>query len=103
MILQERDSYRSQLNTYEKDITGTSPGALNLQQQQQRSRIDALEKTVEGYRELVERLEGELEKTMRGSGKHRRLKYVFGSLVVPCILNLNRATLLTCVSQFLVM
>jgi hypothetical protein len=49
---------------------GTSPGVLNSQQQQQRSQIDALEKTVEGYRELVERLEGDLEKTVKGSGNH---------------------------------
>jgi hypothetical protein len=70
-MLQERDSYRSLLDTYEKDLTVTSSGMLNSQQQQQRSRIDALEKTVEGYRELVERLEGDLEKTMKGSGNYR--------------------------------
>ena len=80
---QERDSYRSQLNTYERDITVTSPGALNTQQQQQRSRIEALEKAVEGYRELVERLEEDLEKTVRGSGNHRHHEYVVGPLFVP--------------------
>jgi predicted translin family RNA/ssDNA-binding protein len=82
-MLQERDSYRSQLNTYERDITVTSAGALNSQQQQQRSRIEALEKAVEGYRELVERLEEDLEKTVRGSGNHRHSEYVVGPLLVP--------------------
>jgi hypothetical protein len=82
-MLQERDSYRSQLNTYERDITVTSPGVLNSQQQQQRSRIEALEKTVEGYRELVERLEEDLEKTVRGSGNDRHSECAFGPLLVP--------------------
>ena len=82
-MLQERDSYRSQLNTYERDITVTSAGALNSQQQQQRSRIEALEKAVEGYRELVERLEEDLEKTVRGSGNHRHSEYLVGPLLVP--------------------
>ena len=61
----------------------TSAGALNSQQQQQRSRIEALEKAVEGYRELVERLEEDLEKTVRGSGNHRHSEYVVGPLLVP--------------------
>jgi len=82
-MLQERDSYRSQLNTYERDITVSSPGVLNSQQQQQRSRIEALEKTVEGYRELVERLEADLEKTVRGSGNRTHPEYVAGPLLVP--------------------
>ena len=81
-MLQERDSYRSQLNTYERDVTVTSVGALNSQQQQLRSRIEALEKTVEGYRELVERLEEDLEKTVRGSGNDRHPKCVVGPVLV---------------------
>jgi hypothetical protein len=56
---------------YEKELTVTSSTALlNSPQQQQRSRIEALEKTVEGYRELVERLEADLEKAVKGSGNH---------------------------------
>jgi len=82
-MLQERDGYRSQLNTYERDVTVTSAGALNSQQQQQRSRIEALEKTVEGYRELVERLEDDLEKRNRGSGNHRHPECVVWPLLVP--------------------
>jgi mitotic spindle assembly checkpoint protein MAD1 len=70
-MLQERDSYRSQLDMYEKELTVTSSSALlSSQQQQQRSRIDALEKTVEGYRELVERLEADLEKASKDSGNY---------------------------------
>lgn len=69
LVSQERDSYRSQLDMYEKELTITSSsGFLNSQQQQQKSRIEALEKTVEGYRELVDKLEADLEKTVKGSG-----------------------------------
>jgi hypothetical protein len=70
-MFQERDSYRSQLDMYEKELTVTSSsGFFNSQQQQQKSRIDALEKAVEGYRELYETLEADVGKTVKGSGKH---------------------------------
>jgi len=83
-MLQERDSYRSQLNTYERDVTVTYAGALNSQQQQQqRSRMEGLEKTVEGYRELVDRLEEDLEKSVRGSGNHSHPECAVGPLLVP--------------------
>jgi chromosome segregation ATPase len=85
-MLQERDSYRSQLNTYERDVTVTVTAAgqpLNSQQQQQRSRIEALEKTLEGYRDLVDRLEEDLDKTVRGSGNHRDPENAVGPLLVP--------------------
>jgi len=61
-MLQERDNYWSLLDM--------CPGVLNSQQQEQRSQIDALEKIVEGYCELVESLEGYLEKAVKGSGNH---------------------------------
>lgn len=71
MLFQERDSYRSQLDMYEKELTVTSSSALlNSQQQQQRSRVEALEKTVDGYRDLVMKLEADLEKAVKGSGRH---------------------------------
>jgi hypothetical protein len=70
-MLQERDSYQSQLDMYEKELTVTSSaGFLNSQHQQQKSRTEALEKTVEGYRELVEKLEADQEKTGKGSVNH---------------------------------
>jgi TRAP-type C4-dicarboxylate transport system substrate-binding protein len=53
---------------YEKELTMTSSAFLNSQQQQQRLQIEAMEKTVQGYRELVERLEADLEKAVKGSG-----------------------------------
>ncbi|XP_069687893.1 mitotic spindle assembly checkpoint protein MAD1-like [Periplaneta americana] len=69
LVSRERDSYRSQLDLYEKELTVTSTSALlTSQQQQQKSRIEALEKTVEGYRELAEKLESDLEKASKGSG-----------------------------------
>ena len=67
-VLQERDSYRSQLDMYEKDLTVSSTSTVDLQYHQQKSRIEALEKTVEGYRELVEKLEGDHAKFPRISG-----------------------------------
>jgi mitotic spindle assembly checkpoint protein MAD1 len=60
LVLSERDNYWSLLDM--------CPGVLNSQQQEQRSQIDALEKIVEGYCELVESLEGYLEKAVKGSG-----------------------------------
>ncbi|XP_021932558.1 mitotic spindle assembly checkpoint protein MAD1 isoform X4 [Zootermopsis nevadensis] len=69
LVSRERDSYRSQLDMYEKELTVTSSSALlNSQQQQQRSRVEALEKTVDGYRDLVMKLEADLEKAVKGSG-----------------------------------
>ncbi|XP_021932555.1 mitotic spindle assembly checkpoint protein MAD1 isoform X2 [Zootermopsis nevadensis] len=67
LVSRERDSYRSQLDMYEKELTVTSSSALlNSQQQQQRSRVEALEKTVDGYRDLVMKLEADLEKAVKG-------------------------------------
>jgi hypothetical protein len=55
---------------YEKELTITSSSGFVNSQQQQKSRIETLEKTVEGYRELVEKLEADLEKTVKGSGRN---------------------------------
>lgn len=65
LVTRERDSYRLQLDSYEKDLTmnplsiGTS-NALN-QLQSQKKRIDTLEKNVTEYRDLVSKLEMDLE------------------------------------------
>lgn len=70
LVSRERDSYRSQLDLYEKELTISSTATLfsSSQHQQQKSRIEALEKAVEGYRELVEKLEGDSDKSSRISG-----------------------------------
>lgn len=67
LVCRERDSYRSQLDSYEKDLTicvnpanMANPGANQLQNQ--RERIDELEKIVVGYRDLINKLDGDLEK-----------------------------------------
>ena len=75
-MLQERDTYWSLLDTF--------PGGLNTQQQELRSQIDTVEKMVEGYCELVERLEGDLEKAGKCSGNHI-LHYSSGSHTQMCV------------------
>ncbi|XP_057656026.1 mitotic spindle assembly checkpoint protein MAD1 [Diorhabda carinulata] len=65
LVTRERDSYRLQLDSYEKDLTmnplsvGTS-NAIN-QIQSQKKRIETLEKNVMEYRDLVTKLEIDLE------------------------------------------
>ncbi|KAJ8668557.1 hypothetical protein QAD02_010220 [Eretmocerus hayati] len=58
LVTRERDSYRQQLDTYEKEITGyinnETPNLIN-------ERVPALERAIEGYRELVAKLESDLE------------------------------------------
>jgi len=75
-MLQERDTYWSVLDT--------CPGVLDPQQQELRSQIDTMEKTVEGYCELVESLEGDLEKAVKGSGNHIH-HYSSGNYIQMCV------------------
>lgn len=64
LISRERDSYRQQLDTYEKDLTvSLAPGAHNTQANAYKERIESLEKNIEGYREMVNNLENELRKS----------------------------------------
>lgn len=66
LVSRERDSYRLQLDSYERDLTmvaNTTLGAAsgsNLMQSQ-KERIENLEKMVEGYRDMVARLENDLQ------------------------------------------
>ncbi|KAJ8675991.1 hypothetical protein QAD02_011777 [Eretmocerus hayati] len=66
LVTRERDSYRQQLDTYEKEITGyinnETPNLIN-------ERVPALERAIEGYRELVAKLESDLEAV---DGKHQK-------------------------------
>ncbi|XP_043468626.1 mitotic spindle assembly checkpoint protein MAD1-like [Leptopilina heterotoma] len=55
LITRERDSYRQQLDLYEKEVTISDPNNLMAE------RIPSLERALEGYRELVARLETDLE------------------------------------------
>ncbi|KAF7277840.1 hypothetical protein GWI33_009097 [Rhynchophorus ferrugineus] len=65
LVSRERDSYRLQLDSYEKDLTivdsGTNEAAGSKVIQSQRERIDNLEKIVDGYRDLVAKLENDLQ------------------------------------------
>lgn len=63
LVSRERDSYRLQLDSYERDLTmvaNTTLGGSNLIQSQ-KERIENLEKMVEGYRDMVARLENDLQ------------------------------------------
>lgn len=61
LVTAERDSQRQLLENYEKDLTITQgvPNH-NTENQQNRIRIEMLEKTVNGYKELCAKLEVEL-------------------------------------------
>ncbi|XP_026666569.1 mitotic spindle assembly checkpoint protein MAD1 isoform X2 [Ceratina calcarata] len=54
LVTRERDSYRQQLDLYEKEMTVDSNNALT-------ERIPALERTIDVYRELVTKLENDLQ------------------------------------------
>ncbi|XP_054004659.1 mitotic spindle assembly checkpoint protein MAD1 isoform X1 [Hylaeus anthracinus] len=54
LVTRERDSYRQQLDLYEKEITVDSNNAVI-------ERIPALERTIDAYRELVAKLESDLQ------------------------------------------
>lgn len=65
LVSRERDSYRLQLDAYEKDLTvNLASGASNAAAQMaaHKERIDNLEKIVEGYRDMTSNLEAELKK-----------------------------------------
>lgn len=66
LISRERDSYRLQLDSYERDLTVTltpQSGTIgtNQQQQSQKERIESLERIIEGYREMIAKLEADLQ------------------------------------------
>ena len=54
LVSRERDSYRQQLDLYEKEMTIDSNNAIT-------ERIPALERTIDAYRELVAKLENDLQ------------------------------------------
>lgn len=65
LISRERDSYRLQLDSYERDLTVTltpqSGTPTANQQQTQRERIESLERILEGYRDMISKLENDLQ------------------------------------------
>ncbi|XP_046747648.1 mitotic spindle assembly checkpoint protein MAD1 [Diprion similis] len=54
LVTRERDSYRQQLDLYEKEMTVDGHSVLT-------ERVPALERAIDGYRELVTKLESDLE------------------------------------------
>lgn len=66
LVSRERDSYRQQLDSYEKDLTMcVNPASVGSQGgsqlQSQKERIDNLERIIEGYRDMVNKLETDLQ------------------------------------------
>lgn len=90
LITRERDSYRQQLDLYEKEISIDSNNAIT-------ERIPALERTIDVYRDLVAKLESDLQaaegynqteecnklkeevERLKGELEHRALKGDFNS------------------------
>ncbi|XP_047357398.1 mitotic spindle assembly checkpoint protein MAD1 isoform X1 [Vespa velutina] len=90
LVTRERDSYRQQLDLYEKEMTVDSSNAML-------ERVPALERTIEGYRDLIAKLEADLESVegnnqkeecnelreeivrLKGEIEHRALKGDFNS------------------------
>lgn len=74
LVSRERDSYRQQLDTYEKDLTmNIAPGGQGGMPQSDKERIDNLEKIVDSYREMVNNLEAELNKCQPQLNAGRKL------------------------------
>lgn len=65
LISRERDSYRLQLDSYERDLTVTLTPQLGTQaanqQQSQKERIESLERILESYRDMIAKLENDLQ------------------------------------------
>lgn len=66
LVSRERDSYRMQLDSYERDMTvclnlASSGSSGANQQQTQRERIVSLEGMLDNYRDMVQKLETELQ------------------------------------------
>ncbi|XP_014484736.1 PREDICTED: mitotic spindle assembly checkpoint protein MAD1 [Dinoponera quadriceps] len=90
LVTRERDSYRQQLDWYEKELTMDGNNAMA-------ERIPALERAIDGYRELVSKLEADLQaaedvaqrnecnrlreeiEQLKGELEHRSLKGDFNS------------------------
>ncbi|XP_012056199.1 PREDICTED: mitotic spindle assembly checkpoint protein MAD1 [Atta cephalotes] len=63
LVTRERDSYRQQLDMYEKEITVDGNNAIT-------ERIPALERVIDGYRDLVSKLETDLQTAEIGTQKN---------------------------------
>lgn len=64
MFIKERDSYRQQLDLYEKDLTVTGLSNESTSNEictQMKERIKTLEESLEEYRKHVDILEGQLK------------------------------------------
>ncbi|XP_047003539.1 mitotic spindle assembly checkpoint protein MAD1 [Schistocerca americana] len=68
LVSGERDSYRSQLDSYENELTFCASPSTMSRTQQQANRIEVLQKTLDGYKDLVERLEAEVANFQDGGG-----------------------------------
>jgi len=60
LVVRERDAYKQLLDNYEKDLT-ISATSGNNQESNLRFKIESLEKSITGYKDLCEKMEKELE------------------------------------------
>lgn len=78
LISRERDSYRQQLDLYEKDLTMTGMTSESLSNEmcsQMKSRIKNLEDALEEYRKHMELLESQLKEYQSGGNFFFLLKF----------------------------
>lgn len=61
LVANERDSYKNILEAYEKDLTLTAPNMDMHPDSELKARLDIVERSLAGYKELCETLEKELQ------------------------------------------
>ncbi|GLH03153.1 Uncharacterized protein GBIM_09055 [Gryllus bimaculatus] len=68
LVSAERNSYRSQLDSYEKDLTISLSSVANQQNHQLQQRLDTMERILEGYRKMMKEMESESDRTKGFAG-----------------------------------
>lgn len=81
LVSRERDSYRLQLDSYEKDLTmcvtpSSSATGMNTMQSQ-KERIENLERIIDSYRDMVQKLENDLQIAQPGITLGKNRSYFF--------------------------
>lgn len=73
LVAKERDVFKNLIETYEKDLTLTAPNMDMHPDSELKSRLEIVERSLAGYKELCETLEQELQVARTASKSYRRL------------------------------